>query len=144
MERGILLGFYTQVSQYDMRWTLSFCTKRISRLIWQLLRICSKGKAMLFSELTSTSQISRKIKYYVFQYNYFPDRENRLLQCKSIVALSGGIQICSYEEQQIGFTSGKWEGASTSASQQQGGKKGWKIAAKMGTLAILAEYSAYL
>lgn len=71
---------------------------------------------MLFSELTTTSQISCKIKYYIFQPKYFLDRENQLLQSKNIVALCGGIQVCSYEEQQIGFTSGKWEGASTPAS----------------------------
>lgn len=72
------------------------------------------------------SVINSKIKYCVVPYNYFRDRENQLLQTTSIVALSREIQICSYEEQQIDFTSGTWEGAPTSAISSRGERRGEK------------------
>lgn len=70
------------------------------------------------------SVIHSKIKYCAIPYNYFLDRENQFLQTMSIVSLSGRVQILSYEERQIDFTSATWEGAPTSAHQQQRGKKG--------------------
>lgn len=56
--RGGLWGFYTGVSQYDLSWKLPFCTKRLSKL-WWLLRTWRKGKAVLVSELTRTSQAAK-------------------------------------------------------------------------------------
>lgn len=102
-ERGSV-GFYTPL--YSVAW------------------IRGEGKNTLFSELLSTSQISCKIKYCVFLYYYFINREKESLQPRRIVAPSGGIQICSYEEREIGFASGKREGASTARSQQKGERRG--------------------
>lgn len=107
---GILSCFYTQVSLYDVRWT-----KLVLKLLWFLLRIWVKGKAMPLPKLPSTSEISCKIKCYIFQYDYFFGWGKQLLKARSRDALSGaawaeGIEICSFEEQQIiGFTAGKWK-----------------------------------
>lgn len=134
---GMLSCFYTQVSLYDVRWTQPFCTKLVLKLLWFLPRIWVKGKAMPLPKLPSTSQISCKIKCYIFQYDYFLGWGNQLLKARSRDALSGaawaeGIQICSFKEQQIiGFTAEKWKQQPPPRASSWGRR--WEVAAEMGT-----------
>lgn len=134
--RGELPCFYTWGALHDDRGTQPFCTKLVSKLLWFLLRIWGKGKAMPLPELPSTSQISCKIKCCVFQYDYFLGWGYQLLKARSRDAPSGaawvkGIQICSFEEQQIiGFTAGMWKQEPPPWASSWGGR--WEVTAEMG------------
>lgn len=142
MERRILLRFYAAASEYDSRWTLSFCTKCISTLIWWLREYKAKGQLCCF--LNSQGHIKYKIKYYILRRDYFLDRENESLESQSTVAPSGAVWagrnlgLFLQRATDTGFTSGKWEVASTSASQQQGERKAEKWLQKWVGIGILA------
>lgn len=120
IRRGILWGF---ILQYLSMTGGEHCPFALSVFpnICQLLRICRKSCALLWT------QISCKIKYYFYQYHYFLGRVNQLLQSKGVAALNGRIQVYSHKEQQIDFSLGKWAGASTSLHQQWGEGRKWLL-----------------
>lgn len=148
---GVPSCFYTQVSLYDVRWTQPFCTKLVSKLLWFLLRIWGKGKAMLLAELPSTSQISCKIKCYIFQYDYFLAEE--------ISCLRPGVempQVELREPKEFRFVPSRsnrllallqGNGSSSHLHEPTAGEEGEKWLQKWaptGAFPVLGEYRAWL
>lgn len=134
VRRGILWGF---ILQYLSMTGGEHCPFALSVFpnLWQLLRICRKSCALLWT------QISCKIKYYFYQYHYFLGRVNQLLQAKSSCSKWRNSDLFPQRATDRLFLGqmGRSINLSTSAV---GRRK--KVAAKRGSLPILSECSAYL